>query len=251
VTRTIVLGFMGVAASGKSFVAETLRGIAGVTPDQSCCDIEFSDSMIDVTNDALREGNLEPAAFRRALLKWSDNLLKKPLPKDTPLVHLHGDGVSCPDCGLAEWLKTKADANQPLTRENKADHRQPLIWLGIVIRRLLGPGVWAEHIGANILACNMYEPAPPLVTAAGVRFPEDANAVKDCGGLIVRVVGPPAPADADPTNAQRHTVQPNVTVYNQVRQPAPLRLAMMEFWADLSGGVALPSYGQPLAQGGE
>ena len=55
---------------------------------------------------------------------------------------------------------------------------------GDAARRLIGEGVWREPVMRRI----GWEPAPVVVT--DVRYPDEAEAIREIGGILVRIVRP-------------------------------------------------------------
>lgn len=206
-TTTQVVGFKGQRRSGKSTCSAALRRLAG---SSSKADIEYSDPMIDAANFALSKGELRPEQFGDALIVGARTITGQ----DAPLPELawrlrEGVGEQV-EYGLRDWLGFKRRANLVITRENKDEHRAVLIWLGINLRDLVSQDFWANEIDRRIeLASN-----EPLITASGVRFPEDAPPITRRSGIIVEVTSKRVQSDDDPTNAKRDLIIADTIVHN-------------------------------------
>jgi hypothetical protein len=234
-----IWGFCGAKEAGKSYVAEQLRLGAGSL--DSASDIEFSDPMIEAVNGALQVGVWTLEAFRFVLAHQAGLVIGADMPPPNASFHTCGNpGIkfSCPECGLAEWLLTRAHPGLVVTRDNKSLHRSTLIWLGIVIRQLVDDEVWAREVVRRIELARPSE----FITVGGVRFPADAALVRQVGGRVIRVVGP-NDLDTDPTNAENGQIQADVTVYNRVRRPELVTCIVRCLLADLKADTLQQSYG--------
>lgn len=204
---TIVVGFKGQRRSGKSTCSAALRRLAG---SSSKADIEYSDPIIDAANFALRNGDLRPEQFGDALIEGAKTITGQDAPKPEMDWRLREGFGSEVEFRLREWLGYRSRDQLVLTRENKDEHRAVLMWLGINLRDLTTQDYWANEIDRRIeLASD-----EPLVTASGVRFPEDTAPISRRGGIIVEVTSRRVLSDDDPTNAKRDLVAPHTIVHN-------------------------------------
>jgi hypothetical protein len=77
--------------------------------------------------------------------------------------------------------------------------RQLLQYLGTeVCRDLLGPDVWIRAAFARL---ERVDPLPSLVVFEDLRFPNEAQAIRDRGGEVIRLVCPDRDSSADGSHA--------------------------------------------------
>ncbi len=206
-TAIRVVGFKGQRRSGKSTCSAALRKLAGSSPK---ADIEFSDPMIDAANFALRNGDFRLEQFGDALIEGARTVTGQDASQPEIDWRLRGGFGSEVEFRLRDWLRYKSRADLVLTRENKDEHRAVLMWLGINLRDLVSQDYWANEIDRRIeLASD-----EPLITASGVRFPEDTAPISRRKGIIVEVTSKRVRSDDDPTNAKRDLVRPDTIVHN-------------------------------------
>ncbi len=111
---------------------------------------------------------------------------------------------------MRDWLAVRGSNDLVLTRENKDAHRAVLIWLGINLRDLVRQDFWANEIDRRIELVS----DEPLITASGVRFPEDTAPIFRRNGIIVEVTSKRVLSDDDPTNAKRDLVRADTVIHN-------------------------------------
>ncbi len=234
-----LLGFKGELQSGKSAVAAALRFWAGSGTD-SQSDIEFSDAIMEAANYALGTGVRLTDQFREALCDGAQHVLALTVrPELDGYYHNHTGTAKCPECVLVGWLREIPHSYQ-ITRETKDADRAVYMWLGVIIRLVVAEDVWAQEVRKRIKAAG----DSPLVTAGGVRFREDGEAIRAEGGLIVEVIGRKHNADDDPTNVQRSQVTPDVLLYNDVYDPTleRVREVTAQVWRDFRSGSLRGEY---------
>jgi hypothetical protein len=223
---TLWIGLKGKKRSGKSTVARKLRQLAG---SSSAADVEFSDPIIEAVNLALAKKPRGLYRFSTNLLKGAEVVTGERLahPELAILKELRPDVMKA----LADWLKS-ADPEVRLNRQNKDDHRALLSFLGVLGRhpKIGHPSIWSNKIDQILAEIN----GEPLVTAAGVRFPEDAGIIRDRHGVIVEVHRSQV-EDQDPANEKRSLVSPDVEIWNDGSK-AELETATESFYHDLKNG---------------
>lgn len=206
-TTVSVVGFKGKRRSGKSTCSAALRKLAG---SSSNADIEYSDPMIDAANFALKNGDFRLEQFGDALIEGARIVTGQDAPQpEMGWRFREGYGAQV-EFRLRDWLTYRSRAHLVMSRENKDEHRAVLMWLGINLRDLVTQEFWANEIDRRIeLASD-----EPLVTASGVRFPEDTAPIARRHGIIVEVTSKRVLSDDDPTNAKRDLVQAHTIVHN-------------------------------------
>lgn len=232
-----VIGFIGNRRSGKSSCSQTLRRIAG---SSERADIEFSDPIIEAANYALEFGDLRPSQFGNALVEGARVVTGKDIP-GAPYTwrFRQGPGIDV-EFRLRHWLESEVTSGLRLTRLNKDRHRAVLMWLGINIRDLMLPSIWADEIERRIDQAA----SEPLVTVAGVRFPVDVLPVRSRNGYVIEVRSARAALDDDPTNAFGHTIGADTIVHNDSSLES-LNALMERFYRDMVNNRLAASYKLP------
>ena len=102
--------------------------------------------------------------------------------------------------------------HQKISLENKEAYRPFLQWLGGYLVRSLGPGIWYNEIVKRVKQAA--QSGVKLCTVGGLRFPNDANILKQVDALVVKVYRPGhLQYDAlDPTERERDNIPVDVTV---------------------------------------
>lgn len=118
---------------------------------------------------------------------------------------------------LLEYLQAvAADPELPhriIDIDTKDDFRPLLQWLGGYMMTI-SPGLWYGEIVRRIsqLRANGYE----LVTVGGVRYPDDAERIRNTGGMILRLQRPLEPTldTNDLTERERSFIKADATISN-------------------------------------
>lgn len=119
---------------------------------------------------------------------------------------------------LLEYLAdVQADAaliDTDITADTKEQFRPLLQWLGGFLVIVAGPGIWYDEIvrRLNNLRTQGYE----LVTIGGVRYPGDAERLRNAGGIILQIERPALPEtdSTDLTERQRSLIKPDAVIMN-------------------------------------
>ena len=216
----VIIGMTGPIGHGKSTFA---KGLLSLEP--KTFRIEFSTVVIEVANamhGALRtvpqRDDLEAVnSWLRALpaillqtvhIKSSfdqialteDEIQKHPVEYEKLFLHL--DNLS---------HDTKL-GRQDITRENKEEYRPFLQWLGGYLVQKVDPSIWQREIIRRVQAAQREGYA--LCVVGGLRFPEDAAALRSLGAKIIKVYRPGhLQYDMlDPTERERDNIPVDSTI---------------------------------------
>jgi hypothetical protein len=101
---------------------------------------------------------------------------------------------------------------QKITSENKETYRAFLQWLGGYLVRSVDRGIWYNEIVRRVKEAA--QKGIKLCTVGGLRYPNDANILKQTGATIIKVYRPGhLQYDAmDPTERERDNIKVDVTV---------------------------------------
>lgn len=119
---------------------------------------------------------------------------------------------------LFEYLRAVQSDNQlasvDITSDNKELFRPLLQWLGGYLVATAGSGVWYDEILRRVayLQNRGYE----LVTVGGVRYPADAERLRNASGMIVEIQRPGNPErdSTDITERERNLIKPDTIIIN-------------------------------------
>lgn len=104
--------------------------------------------------------------------------------------------------------------HEEITEANKEKFRPLLQWLGGYLVAIGGNGIWYDELIRRIthIKNNGYE----LVTVGGVRYPGDAERIRNAGGSILSIQRPQMPEQdtQDLTERQRALIKPDSVVLN-------------------------------------
>jgi hypothetical protein len=103
-------------------------------------------------------------------------------------------------------------ARQEINRENKEAYRPFLQWLGGYLVQKVDPGIWYNELVRRIK--EEQQKGAELVIVGGLRFPSDANILRQAGGVIVKVYRPGHLQNdmLDPTERERENIQVDCTI---------------------------------------
>lgn len=104
--------------------------------------------------------------------------------------------------------------NQKITDKNKAKFRPILQWIGGYFAKRIDPGIWYNALVER--ARQESRKGTQLCVIGGVRFPTDAEIIKDAGGSVVKVFRPNMPQLElnDMTERERDSIQTDCTLIN-------------------------------------
>lgn len=125
--------------------------------------------------------------------------------------------------------------------ENKANYRAILQWLGGYLVLKVDPGIWYQAIMRRVQAAA--REGVVLCTIGGVRYPSDAEIVRQSGGRIVQITRPFVRDQdmSDPTERERIKIKPDITVSNDAGIVELARCAY-KIYADLQLGKLQAKY---------
>lgn len=101
-----------------------------------------------------------------------------------------------------------------ITEANKDSFRPILQWLGGFLVTKVDQGVWFNEVMKR--AVQAKDEGVQICTIGGVRFPSDADIVRQYGGKIILIHRPLVGERdfADPTERERIHIQPDITIVN-------------------------------------
>ena len=99
-----------------------------------------------------------------------------------------------------------------LAKELVPDVRRILQTFGTEgMREHFGPDVWSDRVIARV-AANRSSADPRPVVVTDVRFPDEADAIRDAGGLLVRIVRPEQGPVSDGHASETHIASMDVDI---------------------------------------
>ncbi len=249
-----IVGLTGSIGHGKSTFIQAMHTAA---PHSQMA--ESSAIIAEVANVLNKSLQARPDLFSQApdntrLKNWLDQALPDAIksctsqPLDSAKLTLHTDDVALhPE--RYEKLKNYLEhvshnpslLDESITAENKLSYRSLLQWIGGYVTNCLGYSLWYREMivrarSAEAAGCELY-------LIGGVRFPSDAEVIRQAGGTIIEIVRPLlAIADADdPTELQRSAIVSDSTICNNgtIQQ---LDLLAAQFNADLMSGTIRSDY---------
>ncbi len=102
--------------------------------------------------------------------------------------------------------------SQLITPENKQDYRPILQWLGGYLVKKIDSGIWFKEIIKRLQKINKKGYALCLI--AGLRFPTDAQYVRQVGGKVIKIYRPGVEQFdvLDPTERERSAITVDATL---------------------------------------
>jgi hypothetical protein len=103
-------------------------------------------------------------------------------------------------------------ARQVITLENKETYRPFLQWLGGYLVERIDPGIWHREIVR--MTYEAQSAGTALCIIGGLRYPDDAAAIRNVGGIIIKVYRPGHLQNdmLDPTERERDNIPVDCTV---------------------------------------
>ncbi len=217
-----IVGITGAIGHGKSSFADAITELEPATYR-----VETGDIIIEVADRFHQEMPHPPRADNIAWMnRWLfalPNILRDVVQVETSydqIAFSHDDVISHPIKyqkffeHAAALVDTPELAETPISSNNKLQNRPLLQWLGGYLIERVSPTIWQDEVYRRVAAAG--NNAAPLVLIGGIRYPSDADAVSEHGGVVVKISRPDVPEQdtADPTESQRSTIRPDVTVVN-------------------------------------
>lgn len=146
---------------------------------------------------------------------------------------------------LFEYLQLiEADpslADTDITADTKETFRPLLQWLGGYLVAKVGSGVWYDELVRRI--AHLRSSGYNLVTVGGVRYPGDAERIRNAGGVIICIERPDLPQqDAqDLTEREREAIQSDAIIVNNATI-SQLETCARQVYHDLSMRQLQPKY---------
>jgi hypothetical protein len=200
-----IIGITGPIKHGKSTFADAL---AGQVP--ASVHLESSQIITEVTN-AFHE--VMPVPPEQNNIKWMNTWLEKlpPILKDVVHVDCDYDQISFTEADVYDkpmeyqklfehsinLAKNPHMANLMINNTNKESYRPMLQWLGGYLVQRVSPGIWYNEIVARSKQAELE--GAQLCTVAGLRFPTDAQILREAGAVISEIYRPGA-LEADPNH---------------------------------------------------
>lgn len=218
----IIVGLTGGIGHGKTTLAEYLAKCARQHQHW-----ETSDLIIEVANTLRYENSSHPPVDNIAAINsWLAPLAAIVM----ACVHCHMDFTqlalteerlkASPElyAKLFEYLQLMQDQPElqtvEITTDNKRLFRSLLQWLGGFLAKTVSAGIWFDELVRRI---NMPgSNGVMLVTVGGVRFPDDAERLRNAGGFIIAIERPGQTAIdiQDVTERERELIKPDSQVIN-------------------------------------
>lgn len=218
----IVVGITGGIGHGKTTFADYLAANAHKAEH-----LESSDVIIEVANALRHESPTHPQPDDLAgINRWL-----APLTGIIPAcVHCESHSLVLPItptmvddeplnyAKLFEYLTQMADEpglqTVEITKQNRQQFRSLLQWLGGYLVKRVDEGIWYDEIVRRIRALSLN--GTEIVIVGGVRFPGDAERLRNAGGAIVEIRRPSVvDVDAkDLTERERSLIVPDTVVVN-------------------------------------
>jgi energy-coupling factor transporter ATP-binding protein EcfA2 len=234
-----LIGISGPIGSGKSTVAACL---AAVQPDHAIYETWHVVAEIATAfNEALKaelayETTDNPVDLANQVLIWLPDAISE---------HLHHDVVwnqlafSKHDAYFDVVKKNPALLDTDITPETKESFRSLLQWLGNYLIAKLSKTIWYDELFRRI---DMRDPTTSLVIVSGVRYPSDAEIIREHNGRVLTVERPGHKSNAsDPTESQRNEIKPDCHLVNNGSQK-DLQTIIETLWDDIAAGQLKTAY---------
>lgn len=128
-------------------------------------------------------------------------------------------------------LKQKPElAKKPITHAVKPDYRPLLQWLGGYLPIKVSKTIWFDEIFRRI---DLRDADKRLIIISGLRFPTDAEIIRQRGGRIIRIERDILADNTDVTEANRDAIKVDIVIDN-AGTLNDLSYLAEELWDDLS-----------------
>lgn len=245
----IIVGITGAIGHGKTTLADYLGQEVG-----SYQHYESSQIIVEVANALRRSGPLHPAVTdMEGINNWLTSLtsvlnicvhLSPPLESfalTTKRLNDHPEHYEKLFAYLSLMESSPELQTVEITADNKATFRPFLQWLGGYLVKTVSPGIWYEEIMRRI-RMNA-ERGMQLATIGGLRFPQDAEIIRNNGGFILEIKRPGSTnLDLDDiTERERKLIAVDAVVSNDSNL-ADLQQVAHRIYHDLKHRDLRPSY---------
>lgn len=191
-------------------------------------DIEAINNWLDALPDILKQTTHTDCDFGSIRIT-SEDMQSNPIEYQKLLEHL-------------ELLQQQPElARQPITPENKPVYRPILQWVGGYLVRRIGPGIWYDEIVRR--AQQASEQGTKIAVAGGVRYPNEADIIRNAGGKVIKIYRPSLDEQdtTDPTERERNNITVDITVVNNGSLEELMQVART-ILSDLASGELKPEY---------
>lgn len=180
-------------------VAEKLHAATQEVPKTN--DLRQVNAWLKPLPDILNETVSSAPTFNDIALKASH---VKSNPAEYEKLFLHLDNLR----------KDPSLLKQKITDKNKPQFRPVLQWIGGYFAKKIDPGIWYDELMRQAQRASRKK--VELCVVGGVRFPMDAEIVKDAGGVVIKVYRPGTKQTdvSDITERERDNIQTDTTVIN-------------------------------------
>lgn len=236
----MIIGITGAIGSGKSTTAEIL---AQLEPKHSIYEsglviAELANDFNKILQTELNDG-ADEEIINRSLIQFIEainNTLNKKVTWEQ--LAITPDRLTANPKNydkIFKYLKlAKQDPQmltQKITPENKQTYRTLLQWVGGYLIATVNPTIWTDEILRRI---SRFDDDKNLIVISGIRYPRDAEVIKQGGGIILKVERPGVESDTtDITEEQRSNIIPSATLINN-GSPSDLRKVVEKIWFDAS-----------------
>jgi hypothetical protein len=217
----VIVGLTGAIGSGKTTFGTFLNAQAARP-----CHLESSELIIEVANDLLQQTAVTfPSTTAISTLNQWLALLPIIL-EDRVHRHVDWEALQLTDQDiekhpeayrkLFEYIESqlakRRQGNTAISAANKSEHRAILQWLGGYLAKRVDGAIWYRELIERGKAL----PGVDLLTLGGVRFPADADCIRQHQGVIVELVRPSQASQdiTDITERERGLITPDISVVN-------------------------------------
>ncbi|MCA9332879.1 hypothetical protein KDA00_03320 [Candidatus Saccharibacteria bacterium] len=216
----IILGMTGPIGHGKTTFADALADLVPST-------VHFESSLIvaEVANSLHEKIKIIPDPYDvEALNDWLsvlpnilDRILQQKCNFDKIKLRQHSIEQHPVEyqkliLHVENLVRNPQLAKQKITRENKETYRPFLQWLGGYLVEHVDEGIWYKEIVRRLR--KVEAAGTDLCIVGGLRYPTDANLLRDAGGIIIKVYRPGHLQNdmLDPTERERENIKVDCTI---------------------------------------